>query len=151
MSNLQAFLKMIILSELGQSLIDVSDRGYNILVGSTASHPLLFTDYSTHPNILNKQFDSTAAGAYQIIHPTFIGLCEHGGYTDFTPETQDKMAVDLITGREALDDVNAGNFENAVAKCSAEWASLPGGNSGQHSNSINLLWLYYTKNGGTHG
>jgi muramidase (phage lysozyme) len=75
MSNIAAFIDTIAYSE-GTSTINNSDDGYNVLVGSTPNHPILFNDYSTHPNVLNHALDSTAAGRYQIIHPTFVALCE---------------------------------------------------------------------------
>lgn len=148
MSNLSAFLDMIALSELGATIVANSDRGYDVLVGSTPGNILRFTSYATHPNVFNRKLDSTAAGRYQIIHGTWFSLCRKLGVSDFSPETQDKMAIELIRGRDALDDVNAGNFEDAVTACSEEWASLPGGDSGQHENSLALLQQYYTNAGG---
>lgn len=148
MTNRSAFLTTIAISELGQALIDISDRGYNILVGSTPAHVMLFHDYSTHPHILNSNFNSTAAGRYQIIYPTFKGLCENNGYTDFSPLTQDDMALSLITARGALEDVDHGNFEAAVLKCSPEWASFPGGDSGQPENKMTVLKRYFVQSGG---
>jgi len=49
--NRCAFLDMIAHSEIGPELLAVSDDGYDVLVGSTAAHPLLFKDYRTHPNM----------------------------------------------------------------------------------------------------
>lgn len=144
--NRKAFIDMIAWSE-GTSTITESDDGYNVLVGSTNAHPLLFTDYSTHPNILNRQFDSTAAGRYQIIHPTFILLQNRLGTIDFTPATQDKMAIELC--RDALRDIDDGNFETAVSKICDIWASLPGGNSGQREQDITQLCSRYKDFGGT--
>ncbi len=67
--NRVAFLDMIAVSEIGSDLLAKSDDGYNILVGSTPSRPLLFTGYVAHPNVLNRQIPvpSTAAGRYQIL------------------------------------------------------------------------------------
>lgn len=147
-SNRDAFIGMITVSELGQPLIDATDEGYNVLVGSTAQHPILFNSYATHPHILNKQFNSTAAGAGQIIYPTFVSLCRMKGYTDFSPATQRAMMIDLVSGRGALADVDSGNFAQAIAKCAAEWASLPGGTSGQHEQKFSFLQDVYTSKGG---
>ena len=146
--NQKAFLDMLAISEIGAPLLAASDNGYNVLVGSTAKEPLLFTSYDTHPDILDRDFNSTAAGRYQIIYPTFLGLCKQYGYKDFTPNTQDEMAIDLINGRGALQDIEDGNFAAAVQKCSAEWASLPGGDSGQHENKLVVLQKAYTDAGG---
>lgn len=146
--NLKAFLDMLAWSE-GTSRMPGSDNGYNVLVGSTSSHPLFFDSYATHPNILNHALDSTAAGRYQIIHPTFVSLCSHFGFTDFAPDTQDRMAIDLITGRSAMPFIESGNFALAVQKCATEWASLPGGTSGQHENQLAQLQQVYLDAGGS--
>ena len=66
-SNEKAFLDMIAFSEIGTALLVKSDNGYNVLVGSTAAKPLLFDSYADHPRIYNKQFNSTAAGRYQLL------------------------------------------------------------------------------------
>lgn len=69
---------------------------------------------------------STAAGAYQLIRPTWRGIRDRLRLTDFSPASQDRAALYLITNCGALDDVLRGRVQTAVAKCSREWASLPG-------------------------
>jgi muramidase (phage lysozyme) len=66
-ANLNAFLDLIAASE-GTPVIPGSDDGYDVLVGATRKHPLLFHSYAEHPNVFNRELDSTAAGRYQIIH-----------------------------------------------------------------------------------
>jgi muramidase (phage lysozyme) len=147
--NRKAFRDMIAMSELGAALIAASDNGYNVLVGSTPKHPILFSDYSKHPDILNRPLDSTAAGRYQIVHGTYLSLCKMLGSYDFYPEDQDDMCDKLVCQRKAQADVDAGNLNEAILKCSNEWASLPGGNSGQHQNSFSDLRSWYLAAGGT--
>lgn len=147
--NLKAFLDTIAISELGAALIAATDDGYDVLVGSTLAHPLTFHSYDTHPNILNHQFDSTAAGRYQIIHPTYISLARKLNLSNFDPDTQDKMCIELITQKGALEDVVAGRFDSAAAKCRNVWASLPGGDSGQHENALSTLEQDFVNAGGT--
>ena len=54
--------------------------------------------------------------------------------------SQDKAAIELIRRRKALDDVYAGRFKEAIAKCKKEWASLPGAGYGQNEKNLpNLL------------
>ena len=62
---------------------------------------------------------------------TFDGLVFLYGFRDFMPRTQDAMAVALIKGRGALQDVIEGRFVDAVRKCNREWASLPESPYGQ--------------------
>ena len=147
--NMSAFLDMIALSEIGALLLSESDDGYNILVGATPSNMLTFSNYSTHPNILNKSLNSTAAGRYQIIHPTWFSLCKQKGYTDFSPETQDAMAMDLIAQKGGTPFIEQGAIVGALRACSPIWASLPFSGAGQPTNSIGELISAFANFGGT--
>lgn len=91
---------------------------------------------------------STAAGAYQIIRPTWKTLKAALNLPDFGQASQDAAAVDLIRRRGALEDVKAGRLETAVAKCRNEWASLPGNYAKQGQRSIETLASWYQQNGG---
>lgn len=110
---------------------------------------MTFGDYSTHPNILNQALDSTAAGLYQINHPTWLTLCSQTGLSDFSPATQDAMAIQLITNKGALSDVDAGNFASAVQKCGPVWASLGYNSYGQPTNALATLQSWFQSAGGT--
>jgi muramidase (phage lysozyme) len=143
-----AFLDMLAHSEIGDALLAASDDGYNVLVGSTASHPNLFTSYARHPakfiELPNLGIKSSAAGRYQILFRTFDGLATKLGISDFEPETQDRCAIELIHGRGALDYIKTGRIELAITICSKEWASLPGAGYGQHENRLSdLLGTYH--------
>lgn len=141
--NVRAFLKAI---RLGEGTID--DKGYFRIVGGAN-----FYDTSKHPNVRvwipRYKVWSTAAGAYQIINPTWKGLVRQYKFPDFSPDTQDMAAVALIIGRRAIDDIIAGRFTEAVQKCSAEWASLPGSTAGQRIEKIANVRNVYLANGGT--
>ena len=141
--NVRAFLRAI---RLGEGTLD--EAGYYRIVGGQ-----MFTDDAQHPNVrvFIKRYNvwSTAAGAYQIINPTWRGLLKQYAFPDFSPERQDEAAVALIAGRLALNDVIAGRFHEAVAKCSKEWASLPGATSGQRTESIAAVEKVYLDAGGT--
>lgn len=149
--NRQAFLYAIKMSEVGAALTALSDNGYNVLVGSTPANQLLFSDYSTHPNVYNAALNSTAAGAYQINHPTWLTLVNQTGLTDFSPSTQDAMALQLIANKGALSDIDAGNVNAAMLKLQPVWRSLPGavgGVSGQRNNSAAQWLAWYQSAGG---
>lgn len=150
--NRQAFLYAIKMSEVGAALTSETDNGYNVLVGATPGNPLTFSDYSTHPNIYNAALNSTAAGAYQINHPTWLTLVNQTGLTDFSPSTQDAMALQLIANKGALSDIDAGNLNAAMVKLQPVWRSLPGavgGVSGQRNNSASQWIAWYQGAGGT--
>ena len=142
-TNVTAFLKAI---RLGEGTLD--DYGYKRIVGGD-----VFSDFSKHPNqrVFIPRYDvySTAAGAYQIIFPTWSNLVHQYAFPDFSPTSQDEAAVALIAGRHALQDVIDGHFVDAVQKCSAEWASLPGAKAGQRIEAMENVRQVYLVSGGT--
>ncbi|MFZ2403702.1 MAG: glycoside hydrolase family 104 protein [Methylobacter sp.] len=152
-SNRQAFLHMIAVSELGQKLIDVSDNGYNVIVGSTPDNPILFWSYIDHPrrkiDLPKLKIKSTAAGRYQILARYYDAYKTQLGLPDFGPESQDLIALQMIRECKALADVDAGRFAEAVRKCRSRWASLTGSPYKQHTNSIEFLTKAYIDGGGT--
>jgi muramidase (phage lysozyme) len=140
--NVTAFLKAI---RLGEGTTD--DLGYYRIVGGGT-----FTDDSQHPRVrvYIKRYDvhSTAAGAYQIIWPTWKTLQGRYNFPDFSPECQDEAAVALIEGRGALLAVKQGRLADAVKLCAAEWASLPGSTAGQRTESYENVRQVFMNNGG---
>jgi muramidase (phage lysozyme) len=147
-ANRVAFLDMIAHSEIGLLLLAESDDGYNVLVGSTPAKPLIFPSYATHPNILNKQCNSTAAGRYQLLFRWFKPYAALLKLPDFSPLSQDMIALQQIRERGAFALIDAGQFEAAVERCSNIWASLPGNSYGQHVNGIEALKFAYLNAGG---
>jgi muramidase (phage lysozyme) len=150
--NLKAFLDMIAYSEIGLGLLLVSDQGYNVIVGSTKNHPDLFTSYADHPRKLVKLSDtlsSTAAGRYQILARFYDFYKKSLHLPDFGPDSQDKIALQLIRECKAVEDIINGNVTAAIAKCQSRWASLPGaGYAGQHMNKLANLEQAFTNAGG---
>jgi muramidase (phage lysozyme) len=154
MSNRKAFLGMVKVSELGLALIAKSDNGYNVIVGSTAKNPILFSDYSDHPRklmtmtIKGKAVKSTGAGAYQVLERYFDHYKKQLRLPDFSPSSQDAIAIQLIRECKALDDIDAGRFQMALSKCRSRWASLPGAGYDQHENDATYLQSAYINAGG---
>jgi len=146
--NLKAFLDMIAWSEIGPALLAITDNGYDVCVGSTPEHPIRFTDYSTHPRRHDPATNSDAAGRYQFMGRYWPSYQVQLSLPDFGPASQDKWCVQLIRECHALDDIEAGQFEAAVAKCASRWASLPGAGYGQHENQIAALRAAYQAAGG---
>lgn len=123
--NVRKFLMLITFTEG----TDLHGNPYNCLFNHGQ-----FTDLSKHPNIkvpYGRTF-STAAGRYQILYKTYVGLKMKG----FSPEEQDQACIDLIKGRKAYADVLAGDWEAAINKCNKEWASLPNSPYGQPTHSM---------------
>lgn len=145
-ANRKAFLDMIAHSE-GTLQITGSDNGYNIVVGGT-----LFTEYADHPRRrvkLNATLYSTAAGRYQILSKYFDAYKKQLGLPDFSPASQDAIALQMIRECKALDDIDAGRIDVAIYKCRSRWASLPGAGYGQRENKIENLLAAYQSAGGS--
>ena len=147
--NMQAFLDMIAVSEIGEALLKVSDNGYNVIVGSTPENPILFTDYSKHPRQYQKAENSDAAGRYQFMGRYWDHYRVQLALPDFGPESQDLWAIQLIRECRALEMIQDGKFPLAVEACRSRCASLPGAGYGQHENSLASLTDAYTAAGGT--
>ena len=142
--NVCAFLDMLAVSEGTQGS---GDDGYNVIVGGT-----LFNGYAKHPQVSvwlpRYSVNSTAAGRYQFIQGTWRNLQSMLHLPDFSPVSQDLAGVELIRGRGALADLQAGHFDTALAKCAKEWASLPGAGYGQREVAFTKLKAAYEAAGG---
>lgn len=147
--NVVAFLDMIAYSE-GTSTVKGSDDGYNVLYGGG-----LFTGYLDHPRqrltfpINGKPVTSTAAGRYQLLSRYWDAYRDslrlQGGYI---PENQDRVALQQIRERHALDDIKTGRVDQAILKCSNIWASFPGNNYGQNPHKAEKLLAFFVSAGG---
>jgi muramidase (phage lysozyme) len=157
-TNVKAFLDMLAYSE-GTSGPD----GYRTLFGGG-----LFDDFADHPrrafqfkNKLGQRLWTTAAGRYQFmaISPipgtsqftksnTWDTLKAKLSLPDFSPESQDLAALELVRQRGALTDVQAGRFNAAVTKCAPIWASLPGAGYAQTERKFSTLVAAFQSAGG---
>lgn len=138
--QIAAFLKMVRVHE-GTS----SDLGYRIMfTGAT------FDNFADHPRQLQYAGDlcSDAAGAYQFLSTTWDNVAKALELTDFSPANQDRAATELIKRRNAYQDVVNGNLQDALDKCSWEWASLPPSRYGQPITTYNECALNFIRYGG---
>lgn len=118
--NVAAFLKAIAVAEGG-----AYDFKYGALKGRSNDR-WRFTDTSTHPGpgIDGK---TTAAGMYQITRPTWQ---HHGGklgLTDFSPRTQDLIAVEILRSLGVIDAIKVGEIAEVMPRVARIWAALPMG------------------------
>ena len=96
----KAFLDMLAWSEgTDNGRRKTRNHGYDVIVGGE-----LFTDYSDHPRklvTLNPKLKSTGAGRYQLL--SVGGMpCKQLGLKDFSPKSQDAVALQQIKERGAL-------------------------------------------------
>jgi muramidase (phage lysozyme) len=145
-NNEVALLKTIGFSEIGRELLAHSDNGYNVLFGGC-----LFQSYQDHPRkaVTVNGLTSTAAGKYQILERTYDYYKKFLKLPDFSPASQDAIALELIKERGADMLINEGQFNEAIVRCNNIWASLPNSPYNQHTNSVVYLEAYYSNVGGT--
>jgi len=141
--NRKAFLDMIAVSEGTKGR---GEDGYNVLVGGGFFH-----GYEDHPRRriqVNKALYSTAAGRYQILARFYDAYKKMLGLPDFSPASQDAIAMQMARERKALEDIDAGRIEAAIHKCRRTWASFPGAGYGQHEDEMADLVAAYVEAGG---
>lgn len=145
--NQKAFLDMIAWSEgTDNGHQPTANHGYDVIVGGGQ-----LTDYSDHPRklvMLGRQLASTAAGRYQLLARYWDVYKRQLSLKDFSPASQDAVALQQIKERQALPDIEAGRAEAAIVKCSRIWASLPGAGYNQHEQKMGDLLRKFTEAGG---
>lgn len=135
------------------------DNGYDVEVSDDdGGH--IFTDYSTHP--FHKQppakltlkngtvIHSTAAGRYQLLLHYFDVYKVQLHLADFSPLSQDLIAIQQMKERHAIQPLLNGDVETAIGLLSSVWASFPGNNYGQGGVTLNALlnkWVELASNG----
>jgi muramidase (phage lysozyme) len=144
----KAFLDMLAWSEgTDNGRQKTRNHGYDVIVGGE-----LFTDYSDHPRklvTLNPKLKSTAAGRYQLLSRWWDAYRKQLGLKDFSPKSQDAVALQQIKERGALPMIDRGDIRQAIDRCSNIWASLPGAGYGQYEHKIDSLIAKFKEAGGT--
>lgn len=163
--NRRAFLDMLAFSEGTSTSPATRCNGYDVIVTGKDGVPEIFHDFSAHPfapeypgnggvkrqsKVINTRgLTSNAAGRYQhmLIHwPHYRDLLN---LPDFSPNSQDLWALQLIRERGAMISIDNGDFEAAVLRCKNIWASLPGANyPGQPMHELAKLERAYLLAGG---
>jgi muramidase (phage lysozyme) len=118
--NVKAFISAIAAAEGGD---------YNLKYGGVIgkkNDKWKFSDFSSHPGP-GSDGRTTAAGMYQINRATWQEMGKKMGLTDFSPSTQDLLAVEILRTIGAIDSIGAGDINSALSKASRRWAALPQG------------------------
>ena len=148
----KAFLDLIGWSE-GTSTSPVTvNQGYDVIV-TGINGPSVFTNYAMHPFELGGGITvrehplliSSAAGRYQLLARYWRVYKVQLSLPDFSPQSQDAVALQQIKERGGLLLLDAGNVESAIEKCSNIWASFPNSPYGQPTRSMNDLLSKYTQ------
>lgn len=137
--KLKSFLDLIAWSEGTSTSRITKNDGYDVIV-SGVDGPSIFTSYADHPFasgrpavVVRKEplLTSTAAGRYQILLHWWQQYKAMLHLPDFSPASQDAVAIQQIRERGGLAKIEAGDIQGAIAACSNIWASMPGNDYGQ--------------------
>ena len=123
------------------------NHGYDVIVGEE-----LFTDYSDHPRklvTLNPKLKSTGADATSFFSRWWMPTAKQLYPKDFSPKSQDAVALQQIKERGALPMIDRGDIRQAIDRCSNIWASLPGAGYGQFEHKADSLIAKFKEAGGT--
>ena len=120
---------------------------YNTFFGGST-----FSDFSRHPlKVISKSgYKSSAAGRYQIMDFNWHKYKNIIPVKDFTPHSQDIMAVYFILVKrrvkaEWIENITASNINRVLNILSHEWASFPPSRHGQPTKSKTAIVNYLNK------
>lgn len=156
MSQLSAFFDMLAWSEGTSTHPLTKNKGYDVIVTGMDGKPEIFTDYKDHPfangrpgKIFNRAGQrSTASGRYQQLYKFWPAYKKQLQLRDFGPESQDRLALQLIKECKALSDIESGRISDAIHKCRSRWASLPGAGYNQKEHKLDKLLEVFKSAGG---
>lgn len=117
--NVRRFLDVIAKAE-GTTGYDTAFGGGTI--ADLSDHPRTLHDFTQTDGKRNK---TSAAGRYQFLRGTWDDVAGKLGLTDFGPESQDLAAIELLRRNGSLESLLAGDFDTAIKRSGATWASLP--------------------------
>ena len=105
------------------------NHGYDVIVGGE-----LFTDYSDHPRKLVTLNPNSQINRRRTLPASSLLVDAYRkqlGLENFSPKSQDAVALQQIKERGALPMIDRGDIRQAIDRCSNIWASLPGAGYGQ--------------------
>ena len=129
--EVRAFLDLIAWAEGGT---------YNKLYGGDT-----FSGFTKHPNkaIRAGKYVSTAAGRYQFLYKTWVGIAQKLDLPDFSPHSQDLAAVELIKERGQLQKIAKGDLIGTLKGLGCAWAALPYSGCGQKTRGVQETINYF--------
>jgi muramidase (phage lysozyme) len=148
--KLKPFLALIAFSEGTSTHPDTKHDGYDVIVSSVQGRET-FSDFSEHPfahrepNVIRRVplLTSTAAGRYQLLLRYWVHYRKQLHLPDFSPVSQDAVAIQQIKERGAIPLILNGQIDQAIRACANIWASLPGNSYGQGGKTMAELLEHF--------
>jgi muramidase (phage lysozyme) len=152
--SLKCFLDLTAWSEGTSTSSITQNDGYDVIV-TGIDGPSVFSSYTDHPFASGRApvvvratppLTSTASGRYQILLHWWGVYKIRLSLPDFSPASQDAVAIQQITERGVVPMLEAGDIQQAIAVCSGIWASLPGNDYAQPGGrTMPVLLAQYTQ------
>ena len=122
------------------------NHGYDVIVGGEP-----FTDYPDSPSQTCHAKPKTQINRRRTLpaFPVADAYRKQFGLKDFSPKSQDAVALQQIKERGALPMIDRGDIRQAIDRCSNIWASLPGAGYGQFEHKADSLIAKFKEAGGT--
>ena len=153
----KAFLSLIARSEGTSTHPLTKNDGYDVIVtGDAADGDIgleIFDVYEFHPfesgrkaKLIRVEPDalySTASGRYQLELRWWLPYKAKLRLTDFSPASQDAVAIQQISERGGLAKIDSGDIAGAIKAVSNIWASFPGAGYGQPEKAVAQLLEWY--------
>jgi len=135
----EALLKNPYVRAMLGTIAEAEGGGYNTLYGGAT-----FSGYSQFPG----SGGHTPSGRYQVTKASYEFYGRNMlGVTDFSPHTQDLIAVQQLIMNGAMKHLLLGDFDGALDGASQTWASLPQGpNKGNRHRRQPYMTYERTKN-----
>ena len=140
----KAFLDMLAWSEGTDNGRQKTNHGYDVIVGGEL---LLIT---RSPSQTCHAKPKTQINRRRTLPASFtlVGCLPQAAWPDFSPKSQDAVALQQIKERGALPMIDRGDIRQAIDRCSNIWASLPGAGYGQFEQADSLI-AKFKEAGGT--
>ena len=146
----RAYLALAAWSEGTSTSPATKNDGYDVIVTGIDGKPEIFQSYADHPFAFGRpakiireapgELRSTAAGRYQILLKWWRAYKAMLNLPDFTPQSQDAVAIRQLKERGAIDLILQDKIPEAIAESSHIWASFPGTYSqGNGPHSVDAL------------
>lgn len=152
--SLSLFLDLIAFSEATSTSSLTKNSGYDVIV-TGLDGPEVFTDFSDHPfakgrpakqlNHATPSLFSTASGRYQMLLRIWRAYQQMLHLPDFSPLSQDLVAIRIIKECGAIDVIQAGDISKAIGMCAHIWASFPGNDYNQNAHPMDKLMVQWQK------
>ena len=130
-------------------LITTSETRNQAVMTSLQAESYLLITWSPSQTCHKLQNSNRYAGRYQLLSRWWMSTASSLAWKDFSPKSQDAVALQQIKERGALPMIDRGDIRQAIDRCSNIWASLLGAGYGQFEHKYTAWLQKFKEAGGT--